>query len=111
MSLILSRLQCPWCQTPVTKGQLKADNQLKAYLNRQPIACPHCQQPIALPERAEKMISSGLFMCVVLAPLFMIYNWLNINPFALFALGTALVAAGIYFQKLQKVTEQEPPHE
>lgn len=115
MSLILSRLHCPWCQATVTKQQLKESGSLKAYLAREAVPCPHCQKLIELPEKAETMISSGLFIAVILAPLFYLYGWLNLNPFILFGLGVALILAGAWFQKLQKVledpTEQEPTDE
>ncbi|UTA49076.1 hypothetical protein L1F30_05880 [Simiduia sp. 21SJ11W-1] len=104
MSLILSRLKCPWCETPVTKAELKEKNLLQVYLKRQAFPCPHCNQSITLPERAEKMISSGLFVSVFLAPVFAYGGWLSINPALLFSLGVALVLTGVYFQKLQKVT-------
>lgn len=107
MSLILSRLRCPWCQTPVTKQELNDGGQLKAYLARETVLCPHCQKPIALPEKAETMISSGLFIAVILAPLFYLYGWLNLNPFILFGLGVALILAGAWFQKLQKAEPAE----
>ncbi|MBB3168893.1 hypothetical protein [Simiduia aestuariiviva] len=112
MSLILSRLKCPWCQTPVTKAQLKEQNLLQVYLKRQAFPCPHCQQQITLPERAEKLISSGLFVSVFLAPIFAYSGWLGINPALLFSLGVSMVLTGIYFQKLQKVdAAEEPQHE
>lgn len=111
MSVILSRLKCPWCQTPVTKAQLKANGLLQAYLKREAVTCPHCQGRIALPEKAETMISSGLFVAVFLAPLFAYFNWLSVNPVWLFSLGVALVITGLYFQKLQKVTDEAPGDE
>lgn len=105
MSLILSRLRCPWCQQTVTKAEVKHSGQLKAYLAREAIHCPHCEQPIALPEKAETMISSGLFIAVILAPLFYLYGWLKLNPLYLFGLGIALILAGAWFQRLQKVED------
>ena len=103
MSLILSSLRCPWCQQPVTKAELRDSGALKAYLAREPVDCPHCGRGISLPEKAETMISSGLFIAVILAPMFYLYGWLGVNPMILFGLGVALVLAGAWFQKLQKV--------
>lgn len=107
MSLILSSLRCPWCAQAVSKSQLKEQGSLKAYLARKPFTCPHCQQAITLPEKAETLISSGLFVAVILAPLFYYYQWLFIDPPVLFALGVALVVVGIWLQKLIKVITPE----
>lgn len=112
MSLILSPLRCPWCQQSVSKKSLEELGLLKTYLARQAFPCPHCQKSVTLPEKAESMISSGLFVAVILAPLFYYYNWLFIDPRLLFGLGVALVLTGAWFQKLQKVTEpSESTHE
>ena len=105
MSLILSPLHCPWCQHAVTKSELREQGLMKTYLAREAFPCPHCQQSVTLPEKAESLISSGLFIAVILAPLFYYYQWLFIDPRLLFGLGVALVITGALFQKLQKVIE------
>lgn len=107
MSLILNPLRCPWCGQTLSKAQLREQGLLKALLARQPLPCPHCQQLVSLPERAEQLISSGLFVAVILAPLFYYYQWLSLNPKLLFGLGLALVFTGAVMQRLQKVTEED----
>lgn len=102
MSLILNPLRCPWCGQAISKAQLRERGLLKACLARQPFDCPHCQRAVTLPERAEKLISSGLFVAVILAPLFYYYQWLSLDPRLLFGLGLALVITGLLTQRLHQ---------
>lgn len=81
---------------------------MKAFLARKTFACPHCQQQIQLPERAEKLVSSGLFVAVIIAPLFYYWGWNAIDPKILFALGLAITITGLILQKLQKVETTAP---
>ncbi|WP_317931608.1 hypothetical protein [Halioxenophilus sp. WMMB6] len=81
---------------------MKRSNLLRPFINRQPFPCPHCQAEIQLPEGAENLTSIGLFVAVILAPLFHFWQLSGINPLYVFTLGSALMLFGLWSQKLVK---------
>jgi len=60
---------CPHCQKQITRGDLIKLNAQKDYISRKTVNCPHCEQLIQLPPLAEKLISIGLLLSVIFAPL------------------------------------------
>lgn len=84
------------------KALLKRRGLLKPFLARQPFPCPHCQGSIKLPEGAETMTSIGLFVAVILAPLFYFWQLPSIEPVYIFGLGLAIMLFGMWSQKLEK---------
>ncbi|MGH1439553.1 MAG: hypothetical protein ACRBBR_05540 [Cellvibrionaceae bacterium] len=91
---------CPSCKTRIHLSDLEKGGSRKAYLSRQVIECPHCKQAIQLPPTAEKLMSIGLLLAVIAAPLN--YTWFNSQSAnnglitgAIFTLGTLLLVVGI----------------
>ena len=102
MALLIKPLRCPHCQEPMDKRLLRLHGKLKAFLNRKPFACPHCQQGVIFPEKADNLVSMGLFVAVILAPLFHFWQVDPIDPKHVFVIGTAVTLIGLFTQKLQK---------
>ncbi len=105
--LNIKPLRCPWCQQPVTKKQLREQQQLKTFLNRQPFPCPHCGRQVVCPEQSDTLISVGLLITAILTPLVHFWQISWTTPQQVFALGLAIVIAGILTQKLSKAETHE----
>ena len=102
MALLLKPLRCPHCAQPIDKNLLRRHGLLQAFLARKPFACPHCQQKVLLPEKSDTIVSMGIFVAVILAPLFHFWTVEFINSLHLFALGSAIIVVGLITQKLEK---------
>ena len=102
MALVVKPLRCPYCRQPMDKPLLRRHGLLKPFLARQPFPCPHCEKAILFPEKADTVVSAGLFVAVILAPLFHFWELQLLDPRLLFALGAAITVAGLFTQKLVK---------
>ncbi len=102
MAIMLKPLRCPYCQQPIDKKLLRQHGQLQTFLKRKPFPCPHCQQSVVYPESADTVVSVGIFVAAILAPLFHLWEVNVIDSKVLFALGAAIVVAGLMTQKLQR---------
>ena len=102
MALLLKPLRCPHCTQPIDKNLLRRHDLLKTFLARKPFACPHCQRQAVFPEKADTVVSIGIFVAVILAPLFHFWSINFISGPHLFALGCAIIIAGLMTQKLEK---------
>lgn len=89
------------------KALLKREGLLQPFLQRKAFPCPHCQASIKLPEGVETLTSVGIFLAVILAPLFHFWQ-LGLEPLYIFALGLALVLFGLWSQKLVKAPNEHP---
>ena len=105
--LNLKPLRCPYCRQPVNKKQLREQQQLQAFLKRQPFPCPHCGQRVLCPEQSDTLISVGLLVTAILTPLFHYWEISWLTPPQLFSLGVAIVITGVMTQKLIKVETHE----
>lgn len=108
MALIFKPLRCPHCQQPMDKRLLRRHQSLQAFLRRQPFACPHCAAGVVLPEHADTPVAIGLFVAVILAPMFQFWNVEPIDPRHVFGLGLALILVGQMLQKLHKANLPKP---
>ena len=99
--------RCPHCQQMISINTLKTLGTHKDFINRQPVHCPHCDKSIVLPASAEKLISTGLLFCVILAPLF--YYWVSAGVITgiLFAIGLLTLITGIIKNQPQPAPETE----
>ncbi len=102
MALLLKPLRCPHCQQPIDKALLRRHGQLQSFLRRKPFPCPHCEQSTVFPEKADTTVSMGIFLAVILAPLFHLWEFDFIEAKHLFALGVAVIVVGVMTQKLDK---------
>ncbi|BFM06662.1 hypothetical protein [Halioxenophilus aromaticivorans] len=102
MLSLVKIVRCPYCNVPMDKALLKRHGLLKAFLQREAFPCPHCQKAIQLPESAEKLTSIGLFVAVILAPLFHYWQLVPIPALYVFGIGLALLLFGLWSQKLVK---------
>ncbi|MBU3069559.1 hypothetical protein KOI40_06975 [Aestuariicella sp. G3-2] len=102
MALVLKSLRCPHCQQPVDKPLLKERGLLQTFLKRKPFPCPHCEEQVVLPEKYETLISVGILISVILAPLLLIWEVSFLDSRAVFGLGAALAITGLITQKLDK---------
>ncbi len=102
MALLFKPLKCPHCEQPIDKRLLRQHKLLKTFLKRKPFPCPHCQAMAIYPEQSDTLLSMGLFVAVILAPLFHLWQVNFIEPKWLFGLGVAIVIAGSLTQKLNK---------
>ena len=102
MAILIKPLRCPHCQQPMDKSLLRRQGLLKAFLNRKAFPCPHCQAQVIYPEKADTTLSMGIFVAVILAPLFHFWQVEFIASQNLFALGVAIIIVGLLTQKLDK---------
>lgn len=102
MALLLKPLRCPHCQQPIDKALLRRHGQLQTFLKRKPFPCPHCEKSTVFPEKADTTVSMGIFLAVILAPLFHLWEINFIDAKHLFALGIAVIITGVMTQKLDK---------
>lgn len=102
MALLLKPLHCPHCKKPVDKRLLQRTGKLKAFLASKPFDCPHCEEAVLFPENGDQVLSIGLFVTVILAPLFHLWQVEFIDSKLLLALGIAVTIAGVFTQKLDK---------
>jgi hypothetical protein len=73
---------------------------LKDFLKSRAFACPHCEQGVIYPENADTTLSAGLFVAVILAPLFHYWQYSLLEPQWVFAIGAAVSVIGVLTQKL-----------
>lgn len=104
MALIWKPLRCPHCLQPMDKRLLKRHGSLQAFLKRKPFPCPHCEKGIILPENADTPVAIGIFVAVILAPLFQLWQIEPIDPRHVFAIGVLVLLGGLAWQKLEKST-------
>lgn len=104
VALLLKSLRCPHCNEAIDKPLLKRKGLLKSFLERKPFACPHCEAPVVFPEKSETIVSSGIFVAVILAPLFHLWDVAFIDSKHLLALGAAILVVGLAMQKLDKAS-------
>ncbi len=102
MALLIKPLRCPHCQQPMNKRLLRLHGTLKPFLSRKPFPCPYCAQGIIFPDKADTPVSIGIFVAVILAPLFQLWQIAPIDPRHVFILGCGLIIVGLFTQKLQK---------
>jgi len=105
---LIKIVRCPYCQVPMDKALLKRSGLLQPFLQRKAFPCPHCQKSIRLPESTETLTSIGIFVAVILAPLFHYWQLQGIKPIYIFALGLALMLFGLWSQKLVKAPPNDP---
>lgn len=101
MAILLKPLRCPHCNKAVTRQLLKDLGYLGDFLKSKPFACPHCERGLIYPEKADTTLSSGIFVAVILAPLFHYWQVEFITPAQLFLLGAAIAVIGLFTQKLE----------
>lgn len=102
VSLLLKPLRCPHCNQPIDKPLLKRKGLLKTFLDRKPFGCPHCEASVVFPEKSETLVSAGIFVAVILAPLFRLWEVEFIESQHLFITGAVILTAGLITQKLVK---------
>lgn len=102
MALLIKPLRCPHCSEPMDKALLRRHGELKTFLERKPFPCPHCSRQVVFPEQADTVLSMGIFVAVILAPLFHYWEVSFINSVQLFTLGCAIIITGLLTQKLKK---------
>jgi uncharacterized protein YbaR (Trm112 family) len=103
--------KCPYCRETVSLEMLKQQGTNKALLNREVIPCPHCHKPVQLPAFAEKLVSVGLLLAVILAPL-TLYWWSGkIISYTLLLIGLVFIVIGITKNQLQPVTNSDSQDE
>lgn|GEM_PF-1432452 len=102
MALLIKPLLCPHCQKPMDKRLLSQHNLLRDFLKSKPYACPHCHQGVVYPEKADTLLSAGIFIAVILAPLFHYWEIGLMDSRYLFTLGVVVAIAGLFTQKLAK---------
>lgn len=108
MTALIKILRCPHCDKPMDKALLQKRGLYKAFIARKTFACPHCEAAIKLPEGAETLTSVGIFVAVILAPLFHFWEISGVNPLYVFGIGLALLLFGLWSQKLIKAPTTEP---
>lgn len=102
MALLIKPLHCPHCTKPIDKRLLQREGKLKAFLKSEPFSCPHCEETLIFPENGDQVLSIGLFITVILAPLFHLWQVEFIDSRLLLGLGIAVTVAGLFTQKLNK---------
>lgn len=102
MALLLKPLRCPHCSEPIDKALLRRSGKLQTFLKRKAFGCPHCDRQVIFPEKADTTVSLGIFVAVILAPMFHLWSVAFIDSKHLFAVGVAVIAAGLFTQKLAK---------
>jgi len=107
VTVLLKPLRCPHCGDPVTKPLLKQKGHLRDFLKSKAFPCPHCEGQLLYPEQADTTLSAGIFVAVILAPLFHYWGVEFITPAQTFLLGTIITVIGVFTQKLEIPDEQE----
>ena len=102
MALLLKPIHCPHCQKPIDKPLLQKHGALKAFLGSKPFPCPHCELQVLFPENGDQVLSIGLLLTVILAPLFHLWQVDFIDSRLLLGLGITTIVVGIFTQKLDK---------
>lgn len=102
MALLIKPLHCPHCNKPMDKRLLNRHNLLHDFLKSKPFPCPYCQKGVVYPEKADTLLSAGLFVAVILAPLFHYWDIDLMDSRHLFALGVAITLVGLFTQRLAK---------
>jgi len=80
---------------------------LRDFLKSKAFPCPHCEGQLLYPEQADTTLSAGIFVAVILAPLFHYWGVEFITPAQTFLLGTIITVIGVFTQKLEIPDEQE----
>ena len=102
MALLLKPILCPHCQKPIDKRLLEKHGALKAFLGSKPFPCPHCELQVLFPENGDQVLSIGLLLTVIIAPLFHLWQVDFIDSRVLLGVGIATIVVGIFTQKLDK---------
>ncbi len=102
MALQLKPLRCPHCDAAIEKRQLQNSGHLKAFLKSQSFPCPHCKEFALYPENADTLLSVGILITVILAPLLHLWEVTWADSKVVFGLGIIIVIAGMLTQKLAK---------
>ena len=89
------------------KRLLSRHKLLRDFLKSKPFACPHCERGVVYPEKADTILSAGIFVAVILAPLFHYWDIGLMESRQLFVLGVAIAIAGLFTQKLAKANLPE----
>ncbi|GAA5316876.1 MAG: hypothetical protein AseanaTS_20800 [Candidatus Pelagadaptatus aseana] len=84
------------------KRLLRREGLLQDFLKSEKFPCPHCSNQVRFPEKADTMASMGIFVAVILAPLFHFWEVQLMDTRYLFALGVAIFVAGSLTLKLEK---------
>lgn len=84
------------------KRLLKREGLLQDFLKSEKFPCPHCKNFVRFPEKADTMSSMGIFVAVILAPLFHFWEVQLMDTRYLFALGVAIFIVGSLTLKLEK---------
>ncbi|MCV6615160.1 MAG: hypothetical protein OIF35_09300 [Cellvibrionaceae bacterium] len=112
MPLSLKPLRCPHCNGAIGKAEMADKALRRQLLARAPIACPHCQGRSQLPTQAEKLISIGLLLAVIGAPLSLYWGSGTALTAGCFGLGLGLLLWGASRQQLMPSdTQQEANNE
>ncbi len=111
MPLLLKPIRCPHCNDPIDKPLLRRNGVLKDFLKSTAFACPHCGQGIKYPENGDTFMSMGIFVAVILAPLFHFWDLKLMDTRYLFGTGIAIMIIGSFTQKLvkEKLPKISPP--
>ena len=102
MALLLKPLRCPYCSEPMDKRLLRREGLLHDFLKSNKFPCPHCKNWVVYPEKADTAASMGIFIAVILAPLFHFWDVKLMDTRYLFALGLAVFIVGSFTQKLDR---------
>lgn len=101
MPIHFKSLTCPHCQQKLSPQTLRKHGCQEPLVKRQAFPCPLCEQTVQLPERWEKVVSSGLLVAVILAPLSYYWQFLDRGALVVFALGVAMIVIGSLKQQLE----------
>ncbi len=104
MPLHLQPLRCPHCQYQISKADQANKHFRKLLLAREAVSCPKCEQLSRLPEQAEKLISVGLLISLIVAPLLMYWEMEKWLAMLVFALGAISIIVGAARQQLQPLS-------
>lgn len=110
MPIHLKSLSCPHCHQKLGSEILRKNNCQELLVKRQAFPCPLCEQAIQLPERWEKVVSSGLLTAVILAPLSYYWQILDRGALAVFGLGAAMIVIGSLKQQLEPARPTNTDH-
>ena len=98
--------QCPHCSQTISLGLLKSSGHHKAFIKRQVFACPNCDTPIQLPQKAERVLSIGILCSLILAPLSYYFIATPMVSYLLFSNGAILILIGSFTNKLTLAKHQ-----
>jgi hypothetical protein len=102
--LLIKPLRCPHCKEPIDKALLRRKGYLQDFLRSVPFPCPHCSNGLKYPENGDTFMSMGIFIAIILAPLFHFWDFQLMDTRYMFALGCAVIVVGSFIQKLNKAS-------